>query len=115
MQTPKPPPSSFATESYYGLTAVRFLSKDGAERYGRYRILPEEGNHYLDPADVAGKGPNYLFEELEARIAREAIRFKVVAQLAAPGDTRRQRHRAMGRRSPIRRTGQTPLHRARAG
>ncbi len=86
VQTPKPPPSSFASESYYGLTAVRFLSKDGAEHYGRYRILPEEGNHYLDPADVAGKGPNYLFEELEARIAREAIRFKVVAQLAAPGD-----------------------------
>jgi catalase len=86
VQTPKPPPSSFARESYYGLTAVRFISKDGGERYGRYRILPEDGNQHLDPADVPGKGPNYLFEELEARIAKEAIKFKVVVQLAEPND-----------------------------
>jgi catalase len=86
VQAPKPPPSSFARESYFGLTAVRFINKDGVARYGRYRILPEEGNEHLDPAAAAAKGPNYLFEELEARIAKEPVKLKVVAQLAEDGD-----------------------------
>jgi catalase len=87
VSAPKPPPSSFARETYFGLTAVRFISKDGASRYGRYRILPAEGNDHLDAAAVAAKGANYLFDEIEARIAREPVKFKVVAQLAEAGDT----------------------------
>ena len=87
VQTPKPPASSFARESYFGLTAVHFTSNSGATQFVRYRILPEEGNDYLDADAAAAKGPNYLFEELEARIAKEAVRFKVVAQLAKSGDT----------------------------
>jgi catalase len=87
VQTPKPPPSSFARESYFGLTAMRFINKDGVARYGRYRILPEAGNEHLDPAAVAAKGANYLFEEIEHRIANEPVRFRLVAQLAEQGDT----------------------------
>src|SRR3984957_11705739 len=73
VQIPKPPPSSFARESYFGLNAMRFINKDGVSRYGRYRILPEEGNDPLDAATAAAKGPNYLFEELEERMVREII------------------------------------------
>src|SRR5271168_3076698 len=87
VQAPKPPPSSFARESYFGLTAARFINKDGVSRYGRYRILPEAGNEHLDAAAVATKGLNYLFEELEERVAKEPVRFRVVAQLAEDGDT----------------------------
>jgi catalase len=87
VQTPKPAPSSFARESYFGLTAMRFINKDGVARYGRYRIVPEAGNDHLDPAAVAAKGPNYLFEEIEHRVANEPIRFRVVVQLAEQGDT----------------------------
>jgi catalase len=87
VQTPKPPPSSFARETYFGLTAMRFIGKDGVSRYGRYRILPEAGNEHLEAAAVAAKGANYLFEELEERIAKEPVKFKVVAQLAEDGDT----------------------------
>ena len=65
MQAPKPPASSFARESYFGLTAMRFINKDGVSRYGRYRILPEAGNDHLDAAAAAAKGPNYLFDEIE--------------------------------------------------
>jgi catalase len=86
VQAPKPPASSFARESYYGLTALRFLSQDGGNRHGRYRILPEAGNDYLDAAAAAAKGPNYLFEEIEARIAREPVKLNVVLQLAEEGD-----------------------------
>lgn len=87
VQTPKPPPSSFARESYFGLTAVRFFNQDGASRYGRYRILPEAGNEHLEAADAAVRGPNYLFDELEQRVAKEPVKFRVVAQLAEDGDT----------------------------
>jgi catalase len=86
VQTPKPPPSSFARESYYGLTAMRFFNKDGISRYGRFRILPVAGADYLDAAAVAAKSPNYLFEEIEHRVANEPVKFKVVAQLAEDGD-----------------------------
>jgi catalase len=85
VQAPKPPPSSFARESYFGLTAVRFINKDGVSRYGRYRIAPEAGNDPLDAA--AAKGPNYLFDELAQRIAKEPVKFRVVVQLAEDGDT----------------------------
>jgi catalase len=87
VQTPKPPPSSFARETYFGLTAVRFISQDGVSRHGRYRILPEAGNEHLDAAAVAARGPNYLFDELEQRVAKEPVKFRVVAQLAEDGDT----------------------------
>ena len=40
VQTPKPFPSSFARESYFGVTAMHFTNKDGASRFGRYRIIP---------------------------------------------------------------------------
>jgi catalase len=87
VQAPKPAPSSFARESYFGLTAMRFINKDGVARYGRYRIVPEAGNDHLDPAAVTAKGPNYLFEEIEHRVANEPVRFRVVVQLAEEGDT----------------------------
>jgi catalase len=87
VQTPKPPPSSFARETYFGLTAVRFISQGGVGRYGRYRLLPEAGNEHLDAAAVAARGPNYLFDELEQRVAKEPVKFRVVAQLAEDGDT----------------------------
>src|ERR1700677_821987 len=87
VQAPKPPASSFARESYFGLNAVRFINKDGASRHGRYRILPEAGNDHLDAAAAAAKGPNYLFEEMEARVAKEPVKLKVVVQVAEDGDS----------------------------
>jgi catalase len=65
---------------------MRFINKDGASRYGRYRILPEAGNDHLDAAAAAAKGPSYLFEEIETRIAKKPVKLKVVVQLAEDGD-----------------------------
>jgi catalase len=87
VQTPKPLPSSFARETYFALTAVRFINKDGAGRYGRFRLLPEAGNDHLEAAAGTAKGPDYLFDEIEQRIANEPVKFRVVAQLAEDGDT----------------------------
>jgi catalase len=86
IQKPKPAPSSFARESYYGVTAMRFTSQRGKSRYGRYRILPDAGNEHLDEAAAKAKSPNYLFDELPQRIAAGPVIFRVVVQLAEQGD-----------------------------
>lgn len=86
VQAAKPNPSSFARESYFGVTAMRFINKDGASRYGRYRILPEGGNDFLDDAAAAAKTPNYLFDEIAERVTKGPIKFRIVAQLANDGD-----------------------------
>jgi catalase len=86
VQAPKPSPASFAKETYFGVTAMRFINKEGASRYGRYRIVPDAGIEHLDPKVTEDKGPNFLFEELSERIAAGPISFQVFAQLANEGD-----------------------------
>jgi catalase len=81
-----PLPSSFATEKYFGLTAMKFTNKDGVSRFGRYTIIPEASEEHLDAAVAAAKGANYLFDELGERIGKGTIRFRIVVQLAEDGD-----------------------------
>jgi catalase len=87
VQAPKPPASSFAREAYFGLNAIRFISKDGESHYVRYHIVPEAGIDHLDPAAAAAKGPDYLFEEIEQRVAKGPVKFKLVVEVAEAGDT----------------------------
>src|SRR5216683_546519 len=86
VQAPKPAPSSFATESYFGVTAMRFTNKDGVSRYGRYRIVPEAGLDHLPDAIAAAKSADFLFDELAERIVRGSITFHILAQLANDKD-----------------------------
>ncbi len=86
VQLPKPFPSSFGRESFYALTAMKFTNKDGVSKFGRYSILPEAGNDFLDDAAAAGKSANYLFDELTERLAKGSIKFKIVVQVAEDGD-----------------------------
>ena len=87
VQTPKPIPTSFAKESFFAVSAFRFTNADGAFRYGRYRVLPVAGNEYLDEAAAAAQTPNFLFDEIEERVAKGPVKFRIVVQLAADGDT----------------------------
>jgi catalase len=86
VQTSKPSPSSFAREKYFGVTAMKFTNKDGVSRYGRYRIIPDAGEEHLDDATAKSKGENFLFDELNQRIAKGPISFKIVVQVANEGD-----------------------------
>jgi catalase len=85
-EAPKPAPVSFATESYYGVNAFRFTSRDGAGRIGRYRIRPEVGEEHLEPADAARRPGDFLFDELAERLAHGVARFRLLVQLADNGD-----------------------------
>jgi catalase len=86
VQIPKPIPTSFARESFFAVSAFRFTSANGASRYGRYRILPAAGGDYLSDAAAAAQQPDFLFDEIAARVAREPVKFRVVVQLAEDGD-----------------------------
>jgi catalase len=87
VQAPKPIPTSFARESFFAVSAFNFTAADGTGRFGRYRILPELGNEYLDASAAAAKGPNFLFDELRQRIAKGPVKFHIVVQLAEDGDS----------------------------
>jgi catalase len=86
VQIPKPIPTSFARESFFAVSAFKFTNADGMSRYGRYRVLPAAGNEYLGEAEAAARGPNFLFDEIKDRVAREPVRFRVAVQLAEDGD-----------------------------
>ncbi len=86
VQAPKPTPSSFVRESYFGVTAMRFMNGAGGSFFGRYRILPDAGNDHLSDAAAGALGPNFLFDELMERVARGPIGFRVMTQQAAGND-----------------------------
>lgn len=87
VQTPKPFPTSLARDTYFAVTAFKFTNEAGVARYGRYRIVPEQGNDYLSDADVANLRADYHFDEITARIEREPVRFRIYVQIAEPDDT----------------------------
>jgi catalase len=86
VQTPKPSPSSFAKEVYFGVTAMRFTNQDSVSRYGRYRITPDTGIEHLDDATLKSKDANFLFDELTQRIASGPISFQIHVQVAHDND-----------------------------
>ena len=86
VQTPKPNPASFAKEAYFGVTAYRFVNRDGAARFGRYRISPRAGVEHLDDSAAKDKDVNYLFDELKQRLAAGPIRFDIQVQIAGKND-----------------------------
>ena len=87
VQAPKPFPSSLARDTYFAVTAFAFTNAEGQTRFGRYRIVPEQGNDYLADAQVAALPPNYHYDELAERVTKEPIRFHIRVQLAGPADT----------------------------
>ena len=86
VQAPKPIPTSFAKEKFFGINAFKFTNAEGSTRYGRYRIVPELGTEYLDTEAAAAKTPNFLFDDLSERIAQGPIKFHILVQLAEEGD-----------------------------
>jgi catalase len=83
---PKPIPTSFAHEAFFGVSALKFTNANGTSRFGRYRIRPEAGTEYLSAEDAAQQTPAFLFDEFSARIQSGAIQFRIFAQIAEPGD-----------------------------
>lgn len=86
LTTPKPAPESFATLPYYGVNTFRFINEAGTVTFGRYQFLPVGGAHYLSDAQAAKAQPDYLSEEILQHVEKSPVRFKLVVQMAEPGD-----------------------------
>ena len=84
--TPKLPPVSFATQAFYGVNAFKLTNAAGKVHYARYRIEPVGGQQFLSTDDAAKAAPNYLFDELTSRLAKNTAAYKISAQLAEEGD-----------------------------
>jgi catalase len=86
LEDPKPVPVSYATESYFAVTAFKFTNKEGLNRYGRFRIRPEAGNQYLTTTQAQGKSDYFLADEISERLSKGPIKLRIVVQMAAPED-----------------------------
>lgn len=86
VRQPKPVPASFVTQSYHGVNAFLFENGQGERRYGRYRIVPLEGEQFMTEAQVAQAPSDVLMQELATRLQRAPAAFRLLAQVAAEGD-----------------------------
>ena len=103
VQTPKPAPSSFAREDFFGVTAMEFINTEGARQFGRYRIVPAAGTDYLDENALGTSSASYLFDEIGTRISAGPIVFTSESPACRSRRCRRRRHDSLAGNQPCRR------------
>jgi catalase len=86
VETPKPPPVSYATLPYFGINAFKFTNAKGIATHVRYQLQPMAGTQYLSKEQVSTMAPDYLTTEIHERVRRGAIKFKLLAQVAERDD-----------------------------
>ena len=79
-------PRSYATAAYFGNNAFVFVDGQGKRQPVRYQIIPAAGVVNLDSAEAAKQGANYLQEDLQRRLAKGPVQFRLFAQLPNQGD-----------------------------
>jgi catalase len=82
----KPIPASYAQSSYHAEHAFRFTAADGTSRFGRYHFIPDASEAHLAPEDGSKRSPNFLRDELESRLGRGPVAFRLMLQLAGEHD-----------------------------
>jgi catalase len=80
------PPRSYATLRYYPIHAFKWVNADGDEQYVRYTWEPEGGDERISQGEAKEAGPDYLQEEMLERLKGGPARFRLILQLAEPGD-----------------------------
>jgi catalase len=78
-------PDSFADEQYNSVDAFVLIDAAGHRQAVRYEMVPDKLVH-LTQGDAAARPPNFLMDELPARLKGGPVTFHLKAQLAAPGD-----------------------------
>ena len=79
-------PASYATIEYHGLHAFRWVGADGSARFVRYHWVPATGEKTSGSA-AQSKGPDFLTDELNARLVSGPVRFDFRVQIAGPNDS----------------------------
>jgi catalase len=86
VEAPKPIPTSYARQAFFAITAFQFTNAAGQSRFGRFRVVPEDGTEFLTTEQAQKKTADFLAAELSERLARGPVRFRVLVQLAEAGD-----------------------------
>lgn len=87
LEAPKPIPSSYTKESYFGVNAVKFTNEKGESNFGRYRIKPTGGTpDYLSADEAAKQSENFLSDEMSERLSKGPCEMQIYVQLAETGD-----------------------------
>lgn len=81
-----PLPDSFANGTYYSINAFRFLPVSGPAHFVRWSFVPETPLHAIDKNRLADLPRDALFDDIEARLARGPLRWRMMVALAAAGD-----------------------------
>jgi catalase len=79
-------PASFANCTFNGIHAFKLRGPDGAERFVRYRWVPEAGPATLTDEKTRELGRNYLREEFERRLSSATVEFDLEVRVAEEGD-----------------------------
>jgi len=86
LSVPQRVPASYATLPYFGVNAFKFTNAEGVMKFARYQIRPEAAEAYLSDADAAKQAPNFLSDDIVARVTKGPVKFHLLAQMAQPGD-----------------------------
>ena len=86
VESPHRIPVSYATQPYFAITAFKFTNQQGESRFGRFRIRPEAEVIFLTPEEAAKRPADFLAAEMSERLTRGPVKFRVIVQLAEPGD-----------------------------
>jgi catalase len=79
-------PSSYVTLPYHGLHAFGFVDASDLCRYGRYHLVPDAVEAALTEAEADARPPDFLSQELAARLSAGPAVFDLDVQLAGEGD-----------------------------
>ncbi|BBZ68923.1 catalase family peroxidase [Mycobacterium paraseoulense] len=80
-------PASYATIEYHGLHAFRWVAADGSARFVRYHLVPGAAENYLSAPAAQKEGPDFLTDELNARLDSGPVRFEYRVQIGGPTDS----------------------------
>jgi catalase len=86
VQAPKPAPSSYAREAYFGVTAYKLIDADGKATTIRYRVVPDLGVDTLDAEALKDKDVDFLQKDITACLQQGPVTFSLMAQVAEEGD-----------------------------
>lgn len=70
LENQQPPPVSYVTLTYFAVNSFKFTNEKKQEVFGRYRIEPHVGNHFLTAEEVTKAAPNYLLSEIRQRVKK---------------------------------------------
>jgi catalase len=86
LAAPKPAPSGFATQPYFGVNTFRFTNAAGKISHGRYRVVPLGTAQYINAGTQASAAPDYLRTQIAAQLAMGPVQMRLQLQLAGRGD-----------------------------